>query len=326
MSHRLRITVTALIILAVAALLYFYSDKAALKEAFGGLSAQDIALDTSALSSDIPQPSPMPEGEYLDIYFFDVGQGDSILLKAPSGSTMLIDAGDAEHVIKLASCLKKTGVERIDALVATHPHTDHIGGMRRIIENYEIGAFYMPDAEHTTSAYEGMIAALYDKGIESNILCADNGTLINWDDDVKVEVLSPFADTDFADLNDQSVILRVSYGGRALLLAGDAGPEEEQLALNLLGENAFRADILKVPHHGSDWGSPDSFINAVSPRVAVISCAINNDYGHPEAGVLEKLADCGASVYRTDKFGTVRILVSANGSITIAAEKAPTEE
>ena len=308
-AHRLRVLVVVLMLAAVIALILIYSNHTALRDAFMSVSAPDIDISLNA-PADIPAPSPMPEQPYLDLYFFDVGQGDSALLISPSGKTMLIDAGDAEHVLKLSLLLGKLNIKRIDALVATHPHNDHIGGMRQIIKTYDIGAFYMPDAEHTTSAYEGMISALWDKGISSTVLASGTGDTISWDDDVLIEVLSPYKNNGFSDLNDQSLMLKFTYAGRTLLFTGDAGLEAEETAVNIAGVDAFKADILKVPHHGSEWASPKFFIDAVQPKAAVISCGKNNDYGHPEAAVLGLLNDCNASVYRTDENGTVRAVVT----------------
>lgn len=258
----------------------------------------------------------------MDVYIIDVGQGDSIFLRSPSGKTMLVDASEAGDFEAIDAFLKTQGVTKLDVVVATHPHSDHIGAMYKVIRAYEIGAFYMPDVTHTTSTFEKMLDALEEKDVSVKRAEASGETYLPWSDDVRVRILSPIkgSNTEADDLNDWSVVLHISFGNSSILLTGDAeGPAETQM-LEAYPAEVLRATVLKAGHHGSSTSSSDAFLDAVNPEIAVISCGEGNDYGHPHTETLERYATRGMVVYRTDLGGTLHLIFNAQG-VSVETEK-----
>ncbi|HHY41549.1 MAG TPA: MBL fold metallo-hydrolase [Thermoanaerobacterales bacterium] len=257
--------------------------------------------------SSAEQSSQMPSdvqksGGTLKVHFIDVGQADCILIQAPTGENMLIDAGNNDDKDTIVSYLNAQGVKKIDVLVGTHPHEDHIGSLDTVIDTFDIGKIYMPKATTTTKTFEDVLTAVRNKGLK--ITAAVGGTSINFSPDTKVEVLAPNSN-EYKDLNNYSAVIKLIYGNVAFLFTGDAEhiSENEMLA----GNYDLRADILKVGHHGSNSSTTDAFLAAVNPSYAVICVGKGNDYGHPHKEVLDRLSKAGIKVYRTDESGTVTI-------------------
>jgi len=236
----------------------------------------------------------------LTAHFIDVSQGDCVFITLPDGQTMLIDAGSKDMGETVAAYISSLGVKKIDFLIATHPHEDHIGGLPFILNNFEIGQIYMPDATANTAAFENLLTAVEDAGKKIDIAAA--GAVICENGSVKAEFLAP--GKDFDELNDNSAVIKLTFGKVSFLFTGDAEWLSE--AEMLKTPKKLKADILKVGHHGSGTSTSDEFLNAVSPSYAVISCGENNSYGHPHADVLERLSK-RAKIYRTDLNGTVVI-------------------
>ena len=240
--------------------------------------------------------------------FIDVGQGDSIFLRSPNGKTMLVDAGTPDSFESIQNVLSEEGVTKLDVVVMTHPHSDHMGSMKKVIDNYDIGTFYMPDAVNTTSSFDRMLSALEKKKVKTKVIWGSAKTTINWDGDVEVRVLSPIKGADYQDnLNDMSVVIKVTYGETSLLLTGDAESYAEELMIASEKE-LLQADVLKIGHHGSSTSSSQAFLDAVQPKAVVISLGKNNDYGHPHRETMQRLKKLGTEIYRTDELGTVRML------------------
>lgn len=253
--------------------------------------------------------TPAPLGS-LEAYFIDIGQGDCIYLEAPDGTTMLIDAGDRGNFPVIDAFLKEHEVERLDAVVATHMHADHIGSMAQVIDSYDIGTFYMPDRSASSNCFEDMMDALRAKSVPIEtvkLLPSDTGPkAIDWADGVEVLALSPF-DGQYGNENDYSIVLRVALGETALMLTGDAETTAERILLKALPHHYVKANVLKAGHHGSTTSTCEQFLSKVAPEIAVISCGTGNKYGHPEQPILERLERAGAAVYRTDLLGTIHI-------------------
>ena len=237
-----------------------------------------------------------PSDSTLRIIFLDVGQGDAVLIQAPEGQTALVDAGP-RNVVPL---LQQLGVERIDLLVATHPHADHIGGMTGVIAALPV-RFYMDNGDpHTTQTYRRLLAAL-DSRPDITYLEATPRTISLGS--ASIEVL-PLLPRGTAGLNDRSVALVVRFGDFKAFLSGDS--EVRQLS-HLVGQRAVPdVALLKAAHHGSDNGFTWEFLRAATPEVVVISVG-RNGYGHPRPEALAAYTSAGAEVLRTDMHGHVEV-------------------
>ena len=237
----------------------------------------------------------------LNIYYFNVGQADSILLEN-NDKYMLIDAGnnaDGELIVKQ---LKEMGVSKLDYLIATHAHEDHIGGMDDVINSFDIATFYMPDVVTTTKTFEDLIMALENKSVTFNTPSIGDVFLFGG---CKFEVLH--LSNDENDLNDTSIIVRGLYGDNSFLFMGDASSNVEK---KILYDN-IDSDVLKVGHHGSRYSSSVNFLKKVTPSYSIISVGDDNSYNHPHSVTNTKLMDIGSEIYRTDIDGT--IFVSSDG-------------
>jgi len=258
-------------------------------------------------------PSPSASGDRLEVHFMDVGQADAILIKQGT-SAMLVDAGnnaDAEFVVQY---IKAQGVTKLDYVIGTHPHEDHIGGLDAVIRAFQIERIIMPKAVATTKTYEDVLAVIQQKGLK--ITAPVPGTKFAFGS-ASFTVLAPNS-ADYESLNNHSVVIRLVYGKTSFLLTGDA----ENISEKEMLDKAFtlKSDVLKVSHHGSDTSTTTDFLGAVDPRYAVISVGKDNSYGHPSSSVIKRLQDRGVQVYRTDENGSVTA-ISDGATITFAVQK-----
>lgn len=240
----------------------------------------------------------------LQIRVIDCGQADSILLHLENYN-ILIDAGEEKAATAVRKVLDNLGISKIDLLVATHPHADHIGGMQKIVENYDIDSVMMYPTEHNTQTYQNLLIAIRDKGCNTIKAVPNNEYSY---DNLKIKVLGP-TKTDNDDLNNNSVVLLASFGNTDILLTGDASMEEEKDYIDSITDTI---EILKVGHHGSDTATSDNLLDTIKPEIAVISCGVNNKYGHPTEEVLNKLDKRGITTLRTDLSGD--IIITTNGT------------
>lgn len=235
------------------------------------------------------------------VFFLDVGQADSILVKGPGGEHMLIDAGKNDTADELVAMLKDYEVDDIDYLVLTHPHEDHVGGADTVLENFEVKNVISPDIGADSKTWKDVVDAIEKEGCME--ITASVGATYTLFEECKFEILGPVdADT---DLNNASVVLRLDYGESSFLFTGDAEKESEEAMLKRVGREKLDVDVLKAGHHGSSTSSSADFLAAVSPAYAVISCGEGNSYGHPHSETLERYNGRGIVTYRTDKEGTV---------------------
>jgi len=270
-----------LFVLAFALVYYFFGDRI-----FPGAEGLVLAHDEIAVS------------------FIDVGQGESILIRS-ANHAVLIDGGEHAQRNAVLNYLRDAGVRRLDYVVATHPHSDHIGGLVTVLSQLEIGRVVMPDVTHTTDTFRRFLEAIDNRNIPV--------TIPNPGDILRVGIIEltvigppnphPWPDT---DLNNASIVLRLAHGRTSVLFTGDA---EYQLERWILDSDAIiSSSVLNVGHHGSRTSTSDAFLHAVNPRAAVISVGANNQFGHPHREVTDRLNARGVTIFRTDQLGTVRMI------------------
>jgi len=282
------------------------------------LCACAIACFLTAGCSDTGEQPEIVSGLSGDlaVHFIDVGQGDSILLTFRD-KTMLIDAGERGMGERVIEYLEERDIESLDVVVATHPHSDHIGGLAAVISAYPVGRFVDSGQPHTIATYENLLALIEERGIPYTVV--ERGQTIALDPDLEIQVLNPapeFSD----DVNENSVVLKVTYGKISYLFVGDAGePAEEDMMEAGLD---LDADVLKVGHHASRYASSARFLDAVSPAISVIQVGEGNDYGHPHKEALERLEATGSRIYRTDLDGTV-VVTTDGEALAVTAGGVP---
>lgn len=250
------------------------------------------------------------------VHYIDVGQGDCIFIELPNQKSLLIDAGTSKSYIDISSYIKDLGYFFIDYVVATHPHADHIGSMEKILRNFIVNEFYMPNCFPKTKMFNTMLNTL--KQQEIPISLSGNGTIIIEQYDLSVEILSPI-EQKYSNINNYSLVIKIDYGESEFLFTGDAETliEEELLSNNI----DIDSDILKVGHHGSNTSSSEAFVKEVSPDIAVISCGTNNKYNHPHAETIQTLIKQDIEIYRTDELGTIVIEADKQENFEITTEK-----
>lgn len=250
--------------------------------------------------------------DLLKVHYLDVGQGDSIFIELPNNETMLIDAAESYQSENIINYLKNLNYKKIDYVIGTHPHTDHIGGLKDIINTFEIGKIYMPKVVSTTKTYESLLMAIKDKNLKINT--AKAGTSIIDTDALKINILAPTNST-YTELNNYSVVTKITYGSTKFLFMGDA----EKLSENEIKENVT-ADVIKIGHHGSNTSSSIDFIKKVNAKYGIISVGLNNKYNLPKEETITNWENSGTKIYLTSTNGTIR--ASSDGTnIKIESEK-----
>ena len=250
------------------------------------------------------------EGEfhnYLTLDFFDIGQGDSIYFRTPEGNDVLIDGGPTDAVLSKLGDVMPFFDRKIELVIATHPHADHISGLIEVFKRYKVDMVLMPDVEYDSDTYREFLDLLKEK----NIALAHPvlGARILLDSETVLDILYPLNpkfEKPPADLNDVSIVGRLSFGTSNILFTGDAGKDIEKIFLDL--NLPITAEILKVGHHGSKHSSSSDFLEKVNPDFAVISVG-KNSYGHPSQETLVSLEAEKIETLRTDKHGDVKFLV-----------------
>lgn len=250
--------------------------------------------------------------DLLKVHYLDVGQGDSIFIELPNNETMLIDAAESYQSEKIINYLKNLNYQKIDYVIGTHPHTDHIGGLKEIINTFEIGKIYMPKVVSTTKTYESLLMAIKDKNLKINT--AKAGISIIDTDTLKINILAPNNNT-YTELNNYSVVTKITYGTTKFLFMGDA----EKLSENEIKEDVT-ADVIKIGHHGSNTSSSINFIKKVNAKYGIISVGLNNKYNLPKEETITNWENSGTKIYLTSINGTIR--ASSDGTnIKIESEK-----
>ncbi len=283
---------------------------------FLGINIYDITLGPSDESNETigttETTTQMPEmanpsGE-LTLTMIDVGQADSFLL-VQNGKTMLVDCGTRSTGEDVVKYLNEQGITRLDYVIGTHPHDDHMGGMYDVITNFEIGKIIMPEVEVgkvTTNWYVKLMQEIKQGAYELEY--AKLGAVYDLGE-ANFKIIGPI-ENDESNLNNYSIVLKVTFGDMDVIMTGDAETKVERDIIDS-GE-ALDAEILKVGHHGSDTSSSDEFLDAVSPIYALISAKVGNKYEHPIKSTMQKLEKRKIEVYRTDENGTVVATITAH--------------
>lgn len=268
-----------------------------------------IKIGSAVLFSGALLVSPYGEASAaasIKVHYIDVGQGDAIYIKMPSGEDVIIDGGNKGKGDAIVAYLKKQKVDDIEVLISTHPDADHIGGLDEILDAYRVDNVYAPKVKHTTQAYKDFLQAVKREG--KTIKTAQVGVSLPIKG-VSAKFVGPVKSYSNSDLNNWSAVLHVTYKKNTFLFTGDAEhvAEKDMMAK----KQTLRADVLKVGHHGAKTSTSSTFLNVVKPKYAILSVG-KNSYGHPTSEVVTNLKRVKATTLRTDKNGT--IIITGNGS------------
>lgn len=267
-------------------------------------------LINSESTEAINQNNITPVNGELQVYYIDVGQADSILI-INKEDAMLIDAGNNEDGEDVVNFIKDKGITKLDYVVGTHPHEDHIGGLDDVINsNIEIENVLMPKIETTTKTFEDVVNAISNKGL--TVKAPNKGDTFTLGDSNLEVMTDSILDED--NLNLSSITLRLQYGNNSFLFMGDSEKENEKTI------TWPKTDVLKVGHHGSDTSSSEEFLNEVKPSISIIMAGKDNSYGLPKEEIVERLENVGSKVYRTDEDGTIEVTSDGN-NINVTTKK-----
>lgn len=258
-----------------------------------------------------------PADGVLRVHILDVGQADCILIQGPE-RTLVIDGGESKNAPDIVAYLRSQGVESIDFYLNTHPHSDHYGGIKKVMESIPTGEFFHhpPPDEYipTTRGYQQLIQYLADSKTKTTVL--DPGDTIDLGGGAVLTVLAPL--DGYSDMNNNSLVERLVFGERSFLFTGDAEKKSERAILE--SGAVLSADVYSLPHHGSNTGVTQEFLDQVKPRYATISVGMDNDYGHPSRETIEKLSAADIPCLRTDVYGNI-VFETDGQSLTVTTDK-----
>ena len=336
----LLILLVVLVSIALVAFLIYAQNHPELFDGYTVAQAPPTATATATLApTDAPQDTPAPKfGDLpayadgtLQVHMLDVGAGDAIILISPQGATMLLDAGDvgAENVI--IPYLEDLGIARLDIVMQSHKHADHIGGMQKVLESgkFEVGCYLRPaaNAGSDTKMYKNLLAAIANMGWpDHQLYFGDDAVLDAWDSSVDFTVYSPIEGMTYKNPNDTSIVMKAEYGTTSILLTGDAErPAENAILAALTDPSELAADVLKLAHHSSESSTSKNFLWAVNPVYALISCSAKHD--NPDVVIMQRLRDLGildSNIYITLYQGwIITRLDGVNITFTTEKEYAP---
>lgn len=246
----------------------------------------------------------VPSSEF-QVSILDIGQGDAILLEAPTGQVILVDGGPDKSVLRRLGEELPFWERRIDLLVLTHPHEDHLAGFNSILDRYMVGGVMITGIEAKSQAYQHFLETIKQKQIP--LLVMEKPFKVSFGE-VRLEIIYPqtsISGKRISNLNNSSIVMRAVYKEFEMLLTGDA-EEIEEKALLASGVD-ITADVLKAGHHGSETSSSEDFIKAINPKLVVISSGLGNSYGHPSPRTLKRLERLGIPIRRTDQEGSIHL-------------------
>lgn len=258
------------------------------------------------------------KADEVSVHFIDVEQGDSILIKT-NNHNILIDGGEPSESDTLLRYLDKENVDIIDIMIATHPHADHIGGLVEVLRKKHVNSVMMPtlpdDLVPSSKIYRDFLKGIDSNGI--NVITPRVGeTIVK--NDAKFTIIAPNKNSEFSNINDYSITVRLDVLNRSFLFTGDIEKDAEKVILN--NKMNIDVDVLKVPHHGSDSSSTEEFIKSVSPKYVIYSLGENNKYDHPSEEIVNRYFRSDAVQYRTDKNGTI-VFITNGRDLTVRKEK-----
>ena len=258
-----------------------------------------------------------PDEGVLEVHFADVGQGDAIIIRT-ANAVVVVDAGPQSDEYALGAYLRRSGIERIDLFIITHPHSDHMGGALRVLSDFNVCRLLLPKCDGEGSAYFRISETAEEKGI---IVERFDITQKYAFGDMLLTPLAPIGDA-YGDYNNYSTVIRLDFLGLSFMLAGDAELISEDEMLKNVSSELLDCDVLKVGHHGSTTSSSYEFLSAVTPQYAVISCGSGNEFGHPKKSIVERLTDfCGdGNVYRTDNSGSI-VFIYDGDKLTVRTDR-----
>lgn len=256
-------------------------------------------------------PAKSVKGQ-LKIHFIDVGQADSILIQQGKAA-MLIDAGNNPDSSLVKNYISEQGITKLDYVVGTHPHEDHIGGLDYVINSFEIGKIYMPKATSNTITFQDVVSAIKAKGMKPTVPTVGEVFKVG---DATATILAP-SSSSYEDINNTSIVIRLTYGNNSFMFDGDAEDVSENEML--LKDLNVKADLWKLGHHGSSSSTTQDMLNKVNPKYAIISVGKGNTYGHPTQQTMSKLKAKNILVYRTDENGTI-VATSDGKNITFSTK------
>ncbi|MEK7607916.1 MAG: ComEC/Rec2 family competence protein [Patescibacteria group bacterium] len=245
-------------------------------------------------------------GDLLEIYFLDIGQGDAIYVRTPNGHDMLVDGGPSRIVLQRLAEVMPFYDRSIDVVIETHPDADHIGGLPSVLERYDVGLFLEPGIESKNAIDDEIRRLLTEKNIPSRL--AQRGMIINFGDGTHFDILYPDTDVSgFKNTNDASIVGQIKYGSTTVMLTGDSPKKIENYLVRVDGKR-LKSDVLKAGHHGSHTSNGENYVRMIAPQYAVISAGKKNRYGHPHKDVLEIFQKLGIQIIRTDREGTIKFV------------------
>lgn len=284
---------------------------------FDFIPSWNDVYEAAGLSGSSGSPEELTAAGEISVHYIDVGQGDCAFVKT-DGMNVLIDSGEYTAEENVIAYLSDLGIDRLDMVIASHPHSDHIGSMNRVIDKFGADVVVMPkltaEMIPTTSSYEKLLKSVKKCG--GKIEYAKVGNVYELAEGCELEIIAPLKDYD--DLNNYSIVARLRHGSKSFLFTGDIEKTAER---DILESGAdISADVLKIAHHGSHTSSLKAFLQAVAPEYAVISVGSPNDYGHPHKETTKLLDKLGITVYRTDLSGTITF-ISDGESLRIETQK-----
>ncbi len=271
-------------------------------------SKEESSEETSEIETETSEST-----KNIIIRYIDVGNADCNLIQFPNGENMLIDGGNVPDGNDVCTYLSSIGVERLDYIVGTHPHEDHIGGLVDVINNFDIGTVYMPRIPDkyvpTTKVYQNLLTAIANKNLT---VISPNPRDSIFAGDAEVVFMNDISDIDSSNINEYSIVLKVEYGNNRFIFTGDAEAVNEKTILNQFSKNELKCDILKIGHHGSSTSNTKNWLKTLSPKYAYIPCGADNKYGHPHDETVKALNSLNVEYYRADQNGTM--IVTSNGN------------